>query len=119
MAGQIVLTIMILLSVALLFAAMVLSAMASADAAKKTTDGNNNCHKYSMWSAIITGVSSALILIGFIITIISYRKEIAQHVGEQTKQLSDQLATVTKQLGEYAQQSGAAFQAMTQTYATQ
>ena len=48
------------LSVFLLFSVMVLSAIASNNA-----DTNSTCHQYSMYSALVTGLATLVLIIGF------------------------------------------------------
>jgi NADH:ubiquinone oxidoreductase subunit 5 (subunit L)/multisubunit Na+/H+ antiporter MnhA subunit len=47
----------------LLFIAMILSAMASMDAKKSAQDCQEGCHRYSMWSALIAGLSVVLLVV--------------------------------------------------------
>jgi NADH:ubiquinone oxidoreductase subunit K len=81
------LIIMMIVSIALLFAAMVLSSMASSAAAEDCkTDA---AHKYSMYTAIICGVASLCVAIGLGIYI--YRDDIASGT-------SDLLVSASKKL---------------------
>jgi hypothetical protein len=54
------LTIILVISIILLFVSMVLSAIASSAAQKNNI---TDAHKYSMWSAIVSGLSIALLVI--------------------------------------------------------
>lgn len=74
-------------SVMLLFTAMVLSAMASSDAGKSCDDCKEGCHKYSMWSALVTGLAVGVIVIVMIVYIYSSRKQIAGHAQQQAAAL--------------------------------
>jgi len=80
-----------ILSIILLFVSMVLSAMASDDAKKGNKDKS---HKYSMWSAIVSGVAVFSIVISLIVYIYTSRKEIAGATQEQLKSFHDYLNTV-------------------------
>jgi len=79
------LIVFMIVTVVLLFTAMVLSAMASSDAQKGGTTCKEGCHKYSMWSALVTGIAVAVVVVVLIIYIYSSRKHIAaaaqQHVN--------------------------------------
>lgn len=86
-------------SVALLFTAMVLSAMASSDANKGCDDCKEGCHKYSMWSALVTGLAVGVIVIIMIMYIYSSRKQIAGHAQQQA-------AAIHGYLGQYAGSQG-------------
>ena len=79
------LIVFMIVTIVLLFTAMILSAMASSDAQKGGTTCKEGCHKYSMWSALVTGIAVAVIVIILIIYIYTSRKHIAaaalQHVA--------------------------------------
>lgn len=66
-----------IVTVVLLFIAMVLSAMASTDARKGGQQCKEGCHKYSMGAALVTGLAVAVIVVVLIIYIYSSRKHIA------------------------------------------
>ena len=74
-----------IVTIVLLFTAMILSSMASSDAQKGGATCKEGCHKYSMWSALVTGIAVAVIVIILIIYIYTTRKHIAtaalQHVA--------------------------------------
>lgn len=89
------LIVFMIVTIALLFTAMVLSAMASSDATKGTDSCKKNCHKYSMWSALVTGIAVACIVVILIIYIYTSRKDIASSVHGQ-------LGDWQSQLGAYA-----------------
>lgn len=74
---------------------MVLSAMAAGDAKKGTNQCKEGCHKYSMWSAVVAGVSAAIIIIVLVIYIYSYRKQVAAGVQKQLMSMHDSLGSVT------------------------
>lgn len=65
--------VFMIITVILLFTSMVLSAMASADAKKTTEECQVGCSKWSMWSAIISGLSFAIIL-GIMISLVLFRQ---------------------------------------------
>ncbi len=67
-------------TIILLFAAMVFSAMAATDANKGAQKCKKNCNKYSMWAALVTGLSVALIFISLIIYIYVSRKHITKYL---------------------------------------
>lgn len=81
------LLVFMIVAVGLLFSSMVLSAMASSDAQKATGADTNStnyitkAHKYSMWAAIVTGVSSFVIIVVAIFYIYHTRHELAQGVA--------------------------------------
>lgn len=70
-----------IVTIALLFTAMVLSAMASSDAQKGGTNCKEGCHKYSMWAALVTGISVAAIIVILIVYIYTTRNDIARDVA--------------------------------------
>lgn len=88
--------VMIIIAILLLFTTMVLSAMASSDASKSNDDNCQSCHKYSMYSAIVTGISVFIIFIGLMIYL--FRKPIAQQTGQLAQQAG---AYVGGQLQQY------------------
>lgn len=67
------LVVFMLVTIVLLFVAMVLSAMASVDADKKHMC-KVSCKKYATWSALVTGIAVAIITIVMIVYIYSTRK---------------------------------------------
>ena len=71
MAGHnIALIVMMILAITLLFAAMVLSAMASSSAKKNCSDDTKEtAHRFSMYSAVVSGVAVFLISVALIIYI--------------------------------------------------
>jgi len=78
-------TIIAVIGIILLFIAMTLSAMAAMDAKKSSEDCKEGCHKYSMWSAVVTGVSVVLMVVAIGIYIYAseeqVRKEVNKHVA--------------------------------------
>lgn len=77
------LIIFMIVAIVLLFATMIMSAIA-ADKAKKDPDScQKECHKYSMISAIMTGVSVGVMAIILIVYIYSSRKDIASAAQQQ------------------------------------
>jgi len=66
-----------IITILLLFTAMVLSAMASSDANKDSNTCKEGCHKYSMWSALVTGLAVGAIVIAMVIYVYSSRRQIA------------------------------------------
>jgi len=77
------LIIFMIVAIVLLFATMIMSAIA-ADKAKKDPDScQKDCHKYSMISAIMTGVSVGVMAIILIVYIYSSRKDIAEATQKQ------------------------------------
>jgi NADH:ubiquinone oxidoreductase subunit 5 (subunit L)/multisubunit Na+/H+ antiporter MnhA subunit len=79
------------LSVALLFTAMVLSSMAASAAGGSADDCKEDCHKYSMWSALVTGLAVGVIVVIMIVYIYSSRKEIAASAQNQAMQFHNYL----------------------------
>ena len=84
-AGAGVVLLMIVTFV-LLFTSMILSAMASADAKKGVVECQENCHKWAMWSAVLCGVSFAIIL-GIMITFILFRRNKTKAGKEAAKKV--------------------------------
>jgi uncharacterized membrane protein YjgN (DUF898 family) len=76
------LLVVLVLATVLLFLSMILSAMASSAAADCT---NDDAHKYSMYSAVLCGISAVLMTI--CIGIYYYRDEIRTHVGKAVKKV--------------------------------
>lgn len=77
------LIIFMILAIILLFTAMVLSAMAASDAKKSAADCKEGCSKYSTWSAVVSGISVAVILVALIVYIASSRKDIAKSISDR------------------------------------
>ena len=73
------LIVMMIIAIVLLFAAMVLSAMASADA-KKDCPKADKAEKYSMYAAVVAGL--AVFLIGIALLIYIFRKPAIGKVGQ-------------------------------------
>ena len=81
------LIVFMIVTIVLLFTAMVLSAMASADATKSAADCQEGCRKYSTWSALVTGVAVAVIVIVLIFYIYSTRRHIAAAAQKRVAEL--------------------------------
>ena len=79
---NVALIIFMVLTIILLFVSMVLSAMASNEARKGSQKCKEDCHKYSMWSALVSGLSVAMIVIALIIYIYTSRHHVAQAAAE-------------------------------------
>lgn len=79
---EITVIIVAIVSVILLFISMVLSAMAAMDAKKSAEDCKEGCHKYSMWSALVTGLSVALIVVVMAIYIYTSEKKVREEVNK-------------------------------------
>lgn len=75
-------------TVILLFVAMVFSAMAATAAKKSPAECQKGCSKWSMWSALTTGLSLGVIVLILVLYIIS-----ARHKKKAT--LADILPNVT------------------------
>ena len=94
------LIIFMILAIILLFTSMVLSAMAASDAKKSAADCKDGCSKYSTWSAVVSGISVAVILVVLIIYIVSSRKDIAKaaqgKLGQAHAALGNYAGTGTK-----------------------
>jgi cytochrome bd-type quinol oxidase subunit 2 len=71
------LIVMMVVAIVLLFTSMVLSSMAS-NATEGCTD--ENAHKYSMYSAIVSGI--AVFLIGIALWFYIYREPLMSGVGD-------------------------------------
>lgn len=71
---NIALILMMAIAIVILFASMVLSAMASSDV-KKTCPKDEKAHKYSMYSALVAGLAVLLIAIAMMIYI--FRRDIS------------------------------------------
>ncbi len=91
MAGNVPLIIMMILSIVLLFAAMVLSAMASSAATKENcpNDIEGKSHRYSMYSAIVCGIASAIITVVLFIYI--FRTPIGEYTSGKMQNLQQQV----------------------------
>ena len=74
------LIIMMIIAIILLFVAMVLSAMASSAAKKESSKGT--AHKYSMYAAVVCGIS--VLLIGIALVIYFNRETISSHIPKMT-----------------------------------
>lgn len=82
---NVALVIFMIVAVILLFASMVLSAMASNDARKGSQQCKEDCHKYSMWSALVSGIAVAMIVVILIIYIYTSRHHVAQAAADVLK----------------------------------
>lgn len=78
---SVTLIIFIVITIILLFTAMVLSAMAASEARKGSDQCKQNCHKYAMWNAIVCGLAVAAIVVIMIIYIYTSRHTIAKKSG--------------------------------------
>ena len=67
--ANVALILFMVFTIILLFVAMVFSAMAATDAKKGADTCKKNCNKYSMWAALVAGLSVALIFVSLIIYI--------------------------------------------------
>nr|QBK86363.1 MAG: hypothetical protein LCMAC102_01580 [Marseillevirus LCMAC102] len=92
---KVTLIIFMIVTIVLLFTSMVLSAMASSDATKGGTECEEGCRKYSMWSALVTGIAVAAIVVILIVYIYTTRKHIASAVQKH-------VATLGGKIGKYA-----------------
>ncbi len=72
------LIVMMVVTIVLLFISMILSAISSA-AAVDCKCSDPKAHNYSMYSALVTGLSA--LLIGIALAIYIYRGEIANNIG--------------------------------------
>ncbi len=79
--ANVALILFMVFTIILLFVAMVFSAMAATDANKGAQKCKKNCNKYSMWAALVTGLSVALIFISLIIYIYVSREHITKYFG--------------------------------------
>ena len=77
--ANVALILFMVFTIILLFVAMVFSAMAATDAKKGADTCKKNCNKYSMWSALVTGLSVALIFVSLIIYIYVSRDHITKY----------------------------------------
>lgn len=77
------LVVFMIITIILLFSAMVLSAMASADAKRSVADCQEGCSKWAMWSALITGLAVAIIVAILIIYIVTSRKAFKKGMVER------------------------------------
>lgn len=69
------LIVFMIITIILLFTAMVLSAMASADAKRSVADCQEGCSKWAMWSALVTGLAVAIIGVVLVMYIYISRKK--------------------------------------------
>jgi hypothetical protein len=70
--------ILMVITMIFLFVAMVLAAMASSEAQKKNLV---DAHKYSLWSAVVCGISIFIFIVILVIYIYSSRIASAIHTG--------------------------------------
>lgn len=77
------LIIFMILAIVLLFATMVISAIAADKAKKDATTCQKECHKFSMISALMTGCTVGLLAVILIVYIYSSRKDIATATQKQ------------------------------------
>jgi NADH:ubiquinone oxidoreductase subunit 5 (subunit L)/multisubunit Na+/H+ antiporter MnhA subunit len=103
---NVTLIVFMIITIVLLFTAMVLSAMASNDAQKGGTDCKEGCHKYSMWSALVTGIAVATIVVVLVIYIYSSRKHIAAAAQQQVAALHQTLGGFAGSMAQPAPYSG-------------
>lgn len=80
------LIVMMVVAIVLLFTSMVLSSMAST-----ASEGcpNENAHKYSMWSAVVTGI--AALIIGVFLYLYVNREPILSGLGGALKSVGSAL----------------------------
>ncbi len=104
------LVVMMIVAIVLLFAAMVLSAMASA-AAKKDCPKADEAERFSMYAAVVAGI--AVFLIGVALLLYIFRKPAAGKVG----QLAGSAAKVLQQHAAALQQHAAAVSSAAQAAA--
>jgi len=83
---NVALVIFMVITIILLFVSMVLAAMASNEAQKGTTKCKEGCHKYAMWSALVSGLAVALIVISLIIYIYTTRHHVAEAAAQMLQQ---------------------------------
>jgi ABC-type Fe3+ transport system permease subunit len=94
---NVTLLVFMLVSIGLLFTSMVLSAMASSDAKKAENSSNTSmtnsligkAQKYSMWAALVTGLSTFVIIVVAIVYIYVSRKTIARGVAGVAHNVGD------------------------------
>jgi hypothetical protein len=84
--------IVLVVSMILLFVSMVLAAMASSDAQKKNLQ---DAQKYSMWSAVVSGLSIALLIVVLIMYI--YSERLATHAYSALERVQGSLRPYTTQ----------------------
>jgi len=77
------------LCIVLLFAVMVTSSIAANNA-----DSGTKCHDYSMYSALITGLTTLLLIIGIGVYIYTSREAIVEGMTEHTGNLHDYLKSL-------------------------
>ena len=82
---NVALVIFVIIAVILLFISMVLSAMAASAAQKGSSVCKEDCHKYSMWSALVSGLAVAVIVVVLIIYIYTSRHDVAKSAAELLK----------------------------------
>jgi Na+-transporting methylmalonyl-CoA/oxaloacetate decarboxylase gamma subunit len=70
------------LAIVLLFAVMVISAMASSAATDSPSECQDKCHRYSMYSALVTGLTVVVLIIALIIYIYASREEISGGIAD-------------------------------------
>lgn len=79
--ARVVLILFMVLTIGLLLTSMVLSAMASYDSKKSAAECQEKCHKWSMWSALVSGISAAVIVAVLIYYIYSSRAYLVKGAG--------------------------------------
>lgn len=86
------LVIFIVLAIILLFVNMILSSMAAGNAQKSRDLCVKNCYKYSTWSAVISGICLAILLVVTGGYIYSSRKTIASKASGKMTSIGGKLS---------------------------
>ncbi|MDB4769357.1 hypothetical protein OAG24_00180 [bacterium] len=66
--------LILIVSIIFVFIALVFSAMAVRDAKKSPRECQEGCHKYSLWAAIATGLTSVILIVALVMHAVSGRK---------------------------------------------
>lgn len=96
------LIVFMIIAIVLLFTAMVFSTMAAVDARKSDEKCRKNCHQFSTWSALITGLSVAVIVVTLIVYMYSSRHEIAGMVQPHVANLHNALGGMANHQGTHS-----------------
>lgn len=64
----------LIVAIILVIITLIFSAMAVRDSRKSASECQDGCYKYSLWSAIISGLTAGMLIIAMIMTFVSGRK---------------------------------------------
>lgn len=100
MEHNVALIVMMIISIILLFVAMVLSAMASTSA-KRSCPQDDDTHKYSMYSALVAGLAVFFIAVSLVIYI--FRRPVYTRIGMAGERAADMIKGHAEAIHKYAE----------------